>query len=864
MSGAASSSAPMEPTTAATLLPADPALRVPVTNANRSQILRIGRCVPPSSFKFPPTMDGKKERRCQHSYMTANDDLEYSMANDALFCFYCCVTSARPGDWTTKGVNGWKNITAKIHSHQTSVIHKLAVKKFNALLKQQSAPETSIAEQLAFVDAQAKSKREEERRRNRSGMKLIFGVILWLARQCLPFRGHLEHEGASNRGNFHELLQFKLEDDPDRKKWFDNLSDRNKYTSAMTQNQMIHIVADQVRVALLQELNDGDPERVFALCADESTDAAKREQMSVYVRYVNKKGELVERILALVEVPSTKAADLLAAIQRCLNDANLTMNRIVAQCYDGASNMSGEYHGLQQQVRDAGAHSAIYVHCYAHRLNLVIVEVAKSVTIAKKFFATVQGLAVLIGASAKRQNFFTMAQRSEINSLIDDDEADDENRSSDNDKPDDDEPVRVAASRGSKRSRAGEKRINHRKPGQLLRLKQLGETRWSCRVYALVAIKRTYSALKTALEAIAADATDAKHIAAASGLLSHVDTFEFVLMMFLMIQVLEITHDLSQLLQRRGQDLGNAAARVAATISQLESLRSDDSNWAAIYSDAEKFAKDHNVAVPDRTAIMKERTRDIRTWLPGSRFIDDHTTAIDWHRINVFYVITDKVLTELRVRFNNANVNVLSLIRYFLPSMFSQFDPAMIIAFAQLYWQPMDRTGTSMNQQQLLDDLMREVKAFGIYIKSGVFDGLTSMESVLQAMIRDHPDLPVMQKLYRIAITLPVSSASAERSFSAMKRLLTRLRSTMGVERLSDLLLIVIERVSRFIDDHTDVLSLCHPWLHTIAAKATTRHTQNSTERESDFSTIVNTHRRKAYAVRSGHGCWSSIRHTVT
>jgi hypothetical protein len=174
-------------------------------------------------------------------------------------------------------------------------------------------------------------------------------------------------------------------------------------------NMFIQIIADQVRAAVLQELNDGDLDRVFAICADESTDSTKCEQMSLYIRFVNKKGDLVERCLALIEVPSTKAADLLEAIHASMKTSQFDKSRVIAQCYDDTSNMSGEFHGLQQLIREHGSPNAIYVHYYAHRLNLVIVELAKSSTLVNKFFATIQGLAVLIGASAKRLHFFTIA-----------------------------------------------------------------------------------------------------------------------------------------------------------------------------------------------------------------------------------------------------------------------------------------------------------------------------------------------------------------------------------------------------------------------------------------------------------------------
>jgi len=88
--------------------------------------------------------------------------------------------------------------------------------------------------------------------------------------------------------------------------------------------------------------------------------------------------------------------------------------------------MLGEFHGLQQLIREHGSPNAIYVHCYAHRLNLAIVELAKSSTLVNKFFATIQGLAVLIGAPAKGLHFFTIAQQDELQCLIIDQDGEEE------------------------------------------------------------------------------------------------------------------------------------------------------------------------------------------------------------------------------------------------------------------------------------------------------------------------------------------------------------------------------------------------------------------------------------------------------
>ena len=57
-----------------------------------------------------------------------------------------------------------------------------------------------------------------------------------------------------------------------------------------------------------------------------------------------------------------------------------------------------------------------------------------------------------------------------------------------------------------------------------------------------------------------------------------------------------------------------------------------------------------------------------------------------------------------------------------------------------------------------------------------------------------HDILPVLYKVASILATIPATSCSAERSFSALRRIKTFLRSTMGQDRLSSIAVINIER----------------------------------------------------------------------
>jgi hypothetical protein len=60
---------------------------------------------------------------------------------------------------------------------------------------------------------------------------------------------------------------------------------------------------------------------------------------------------------------------------------------------------------------------------------------------------------------------------------------------------------------------------------------------------------------------------------------------------------------------------------------------------------------------------------------------------------------------------------------------------------------------------------------------------------------------PNIHTILKVLLTMPVSTATAERSFSALKRLKTYLRNTMGDDRLSALALMHIHRDKNICTD---------------------------------------------------------------
>lgn len=67
-----------------------------------------------------------------------------------------------------------------------------------------------------------------------------------------------------------------------------------------------------------------------------------------------------------------------------LDASNIAEIPIVAQSYDGASVMSGRFNDVQQKVKLRHLY-AIYTHCMAHRVYLIVIEMCKMLRKEKYF-----------------------------------------------------------------------------------------------------------------------------------------------------------------------------------------------------------------------------------------------------------------------------------------------------------------------------------------------------------------------------------------------------------------------------------------------------------------------------------------------
>ena len=139
--------------------------------------------------------------------------------------------------------------------------------------------------------------------------------------------------------------------------------------------------------------------------------------MVVVIRFVNNKGNVIERFLGVVHVSNTSALTLKSGLESLFAKYGLSLSRIRGQGYDGASNMQGEYNGLKSLILKENC-SAFFIHCFAHQLQLALVALAKKHSKIALFLNLVANLYNVVGASCKRQDILHESQATKVKQIF--------------------------------------------------------------------------------------------------------------------------------------------------------------------------------------------------------------------------------------------------------------------------------------------------------------------------------------------------------------------------------------------------------------------------------------------------------------
>lgn len=348
----------------------------------------------PALNKLQCTHTEKKREYTRHFQVSLYDKVPWLSGSEELqklFCWTCLLFSVEKNVWNSNGYDNLNNLTSAIQKHDRSQNH------ISCYLTFKSFGSVRIDHQLVEQERNHVAQHNEQVKKNRQLLRRMIDVVCFLAKQELPFRGHDESESSLNKGNYVETLQLISDYDPLLKSHLESAT-VFRGTSNRIQNDLIQAIKSVVLTEIKSEINNTP---YVSIMLDETSDVMGRSQLSTVLRYVTDSGEACERFIGFSDVSADKsAASLYEHVVNIVEEFNL-QDKLVAQGYDGAAVMSGHISGLCTRVQ-ALFPRALFVHCYSHRLNLVLQQSANNMKECRLFFKTLSGLAAFFSHSPKR------------------------------------------------------------------------------------------------------------------------------------------------------------------------------------------------------------------------------------------------------------------------------------------------------------------------------------------------------------------------------------------------------------------------------------------------------------------------------
>ena len=178
-------------------------------------------------------------------------------------------------------------------------------------------------------------------------------------------------------------------------------SSNAKYMSKTIENELTCLCGEDVVTGIISEVKQS---RGFSILADKVRDCSNTEQISFVIRYVDKSCQIREEFIQFLECESgTSGHKLYLKIVYAIRNLDLEISNLRGQGYDGAGNMAGKKSGVSSRILKLND-KALYVHCFNHRLNLVI---AKSCNIQKvrNLMGIIKEISYFFNLLPKREQF---------------------------------------------------------------------------------------------------------------------------------------------------------------------------------------------------------------------------------------------------------------------------------------------------------------------------------------------------------------------------------------------------------------------------------------------------------------------------
>ena len=531
-------------------------------------------------------------------------------------------------------------------------------------------------------------------------------------------------------GNFYQLMRLRSADVPEVVSW---LRRRDNWLSDTIQNELIEMLAHTLLRDVVSEVRKSP---FFSIIADGTTDVDGKEQFSISLRFVSDELAPNEFFVGFYQCPDSTGETLANVILDVLIRLATPLEKLRGHCFDGAANMSGSIKGVQKLLSERQPLS-VYVHCSNHALDLALQETAREVPIVRNTLQTVRDAANIIRESSKRQQLF--------------------------------ESLAAAVNSDS---------------GKPSRLQTLCPTRWTVRCKAIDALCKAYSSTLETFSRLRNDrSVRADSRSKIDGVFRALSTMETYLGLLICSSIFAPCEELAINLQSKTMTLSAAVTGARLLRQTLLAMRTEE-KFLEMYATAERAMEEMQLDEPTMERRRQPPLRYEHTTTPETA----HVFATHQDKVlKMYFEALDMLHSAVNTRFSHPRMESLLMVeKLLLSSANRKMDEAALEVVLSVYGYDFHSNGARWKAQLLMLPQLLAADDDQIQIKS-----TSDLIASYQKMSKDNLSLfGEITKLMKLLLVCPASVASAERSFSDLRRLKTWLRSSISQPRLTHLALL--------------------------------------------------------------------------
>lgn len=510
-----------------------------------------------------------------------------------------------------------------------------------------------------------------------------------------------------------------------------------KHRSKGSIQEVFKTVGEAVRD---QTVKDLEKVKCFGLLCDDVADISNTEQMVTFVQYI-KNGKAEVRFLAvydlLKESSSANAETMLKVLLAKLHSLGIDLNKVTSLVSDGASVMTGKKGGFAARLRQI-CPTLTNVHCICHRLALACTDTLKEHVASQinKMQLTLVQLWKYFDNSPKRTSTYLKVQ-------------------------------------------LNQKKVTLTEPKKkivLRRLQKACQTRWLSFEKAVSAVYDDLASIMFTLSELAADA-------AAEGFLKKMKAPTWIGTLYVLHEVLPVLSHMSKTFQGGTVNYSSIRPVVESTIAKLNALPTQGSAINDFEQDFQEGGRLYILTQVSNVTVTPSAIENTK------KLQQKYITA----------------LTEnIRNRFDPHVVPVIAAFDVFNPTsvpaedsdQFPHYGESHAKVLSEQFYGHLSEEEKNSCTMRLLDEV-RLLKYSLSDIQKNFPPNMEarSTELALDNLVGNASYaslMPLTASIADVALSLPVSNAWPERGASALKRIKTRLRSSLSQEMLAALMQISI------------------------------------------------------------------------